>query len=555
MKGRGINKIINEYFYKLICIFLLFKLVGSQFNLYLNEAEAQQITGIPGELYYIRNNSIQENSLALKLIVPTHVNNVSFIWYNKILPNQLMMFYRVTITTSIKNVIEDPEINIQDFGKVPIEPTAIQIDVKCLHNGIVDVNIEFIVNIFSSANITHLVIKLQKICHNLDDSYVLDTMNGPQFNNSFLYESWQSIEHSRRMFYIGVGFSALVFFLFFLVLLVCYLYTRRSANLKRNGDTNLYDSSIISHLNESHETNKISLLHDEKHNFELLLNNVKIETENITLTNKLEEGIHGMLFNGLFTNKNHEKISVNIKILKDPMHLLNHDKRFEVSLLYFDIEFNYILPLLGYLTNQNNLPMFVYPKFNGVCLKKFLQIRNPDRFSVNSSKLLGSPQMVSICSQICLALIHLHGYNIIHKDVATRNCIISEDMLIKLTDGLLSEDLYPMDYEGSNFQPIRWLAPEIIQNNEYSVAGDVWSFGVTMWEIASFGNQPYLDVSVQHLLDFLLAGYRLSQPIRCSNEMFSIMACCWSLQAEQRTNLSELCLFLQQFYVNLKQYV
>ncbi len=93
---------------------------------------------------------------------------------------------------------------------------------------------------------------------------------------------------------------------------------------------------------------------------------------------------------------------------------------------------------------------------------------------------------------------------------------------MEITDTALSRDLFPQDYHclGDNEnRPIKWLAMESLDRREFSSASDVWTFGVTMWEMLTCGLQPYMDIDAEDVLRNLREGFRLQQPYYCPDEL------------------------------------
>jgi serine/threonine protein kinase len=69
--------------------------------------------------------------------------------------------------------------------------------------------------------------------------------------------------------------------------------------------------------------------------------------------------------------------------------------------------------------------------------------------------------------------------------------------------------------------PVKWMAPESIRDNDFTVKSDVWSFGVLMWEIFALGETPYPTVTIDaSFVDYLMQGSRLQQTKHCTNEMY-----------------------------------
>ncbi|KAJ8310040.1 hypothetical protein KUTeg_011905 [Tegillarca granosa] len=82
-----------------------------------------------------------------------------------------------------------------------------------------------------------------------------------------------------------------------------------------------------------------------------------------------------------------------------------------------------------------------------------------------------------------------------------------------------------------------------------------WAFGVTLWELMTLGQQPYSDIDPFEMAAYLQEGYRIAQPVNCPDELFSVMACCWGGNPEERPKFSQLLICLQDFYTALGRYV
>ncbi|XP_011307807.1 tyrosine-protein kinase Drl [Fopius arisanus] len=160
--------------------------------------------------------------------------------------------------------------------------------------------------------------------------------------------------------------------------------------------------------------------------------------------------------------------------------------------------------------------------------------------------------LVNVGVQVARAGAFLHGRGLLHRDIAARNCLIEPSSFrVRLADGALARDLFPQDYHclGDNEnRPIRWMALESLQLNQYSTATDVWSFGVFLWELATMGQQPYVEVDPFEMMACLRDGYRLVQPRPCPDELFTVMAVCWLDIARDRPTMPQLLAYLQEFH-------
>ncbi|PIK50338.1 putative fibroblast growth factor receptor 3, partial [Apostichopus japonicus] len=105
--------------------------------------------------------------------------------------------------------------------------------------------------------------------------------------------------------------------------------------------------------------------------------------------------------------------------------------------------------------------------------------------------------------------------------------------------------------------PIRWMAPEALVNNMYTIKSDVWSFGVLMWEIITLGAHPYPGMSPRQVIYSIQNGYRMPQPDHCNDEIYAMLLTCWQHHPDKRPNFTEIRVSLvnmmekKQGYLNM----
>lgn len=93
--------------------------------------------------------------------------------------------------------------------------------------------------------------------------------------------------------------------------------------------------------------------------------------------------------------------------------------------------------------------------------------------------------------------------------------------------------------------PIRWMPPESILYRKFTVESDIWSFGVVLWEVFTYGKQPWYELANHEVIEQVTQGKILSQPPGCPDEMYSIMTSCWQ-QPQDRPAMSEIHSRLKQ---------
>ncbi|XP_041430856.1 tyrosine-protein kinase receptor TYRO3-like isoform X2 [Xenopus laevis] len=151
--------------------------------------------------------------------------------------------------------------------------------------------------------------------------------------------------------------------------------------------------------------------------------------------------------------------------------------------------------------------------------------------------------LVRFMIDICSGMEYLSSKHFIHRDLATRNCMLNEDMTVCVADFGLSKKIYSGDYyrQGcASKLPVKWLAMESLADNVYTVHSDVWAFGVTLWEIVTRGQTPYAGVENSEIYSYLIAGNRLKQPPDCLDELYELMCQCWITKPKRRPSFVDL---------------
>eukprot|EP00040_Diaphanoeca_grandis_P034500 m.213989 g.213989 ORF g.213989 m.213989 type:complete len:910 (+) comp33167_c1_seq1:210-2939(+) len=160
-------------------------------------------------------------------------------------------------------------------------------------------------------------------------------------------------------------------------------------------------------------------------------------------------------------------------------------------------------------------------------------------------------EMVYCAYQIASAMAYISSKRLIHMDLATRNCLVKAQTQIKIADFGVAQHMTPgKDYWLQNVMmklPGRWMAPESLQRSVYSSRTDVWTFGVTCWEIQAYGDLPYRVEGIQlaKIKDYVVAGNRLKMAPECDPGFYEMILRCWNGKQKQRPKFDELVVELR----------
>ncbi|XP_066548122.1 discoidin domain-containing receptor 2 isoform X2 [Amia ocellicauda] len=186
-------------------------------------------------------------------------------------------------------------------------------------------------------------------------------------------------------------------------------------------------------------------------------------------------------------------------------------------------------------------------------LNQFLSRHEPE----GEAALLSNSPTVSFTSlhymatQIASGMKYLSSLNFVHRDLATRNCLVGKNYTIKIADFGMSRNLYSGDYyriQGRAVLPIRWMSWESILLGKFTTASDVWAFGVTLWETLTFcREQPYSQLSDEQVIENTGEFFRdqkrqiyLPQPTICPDPIYKLMLCCWRRDTKDRPSFNEI---------------
>uniref|UniRef100_A0A8C9WD66 receptor protein-tyrosine kinase n=1 Tax=Scleropages formosus TaxID=113540 RepID=A0A8C9WD66_SCLFO len=531
-----------------------------------SSSRVSELLTLYAELYYVRDSVVNHYALAFVMPVPSETSSLHFTWQSKSKVN-----YRLGFQVDNPVAMSLPQSNISSHGEVPRSPSVFRVDLFCL--GKVDAEVILTVQLnltLHPNNFTVLNFKQRRMCYKSKTLALAKNVSAPHVN--------MTPTTSTQVFYISVGVCCAVIFLVAIILAMLHLHSMKRMEL----EDSVSDSSSSQGLsqpstqttqylradtpNNAAPVTSYPSLRIEKNDLRSVtlleakakVKDIAISRERVTLRDVLQEGTFGRIFHGVLVDEKDpsKEKQVFVKTVKD------HASEIQVTMMLTEscklrgLHHRNLLPISHVCTEDGEKPMVLLPYMNWGNLKLFL--RQCKLAEANNPQAISQQDLVHMAIQMACGMSYLARREVVHKDLAARNCVIDDGLQVKITDNALARDLFPMDYHclGDNEnRPVRWMALESLLHSDFSSASDVWSFGVTLWELMTLGQIPYVDIDPFEMAAYLKDGYRIAQPINCPDELFAVMACCWALDPEERPKFQQLVQCLTEFHSALGAYV
>ncbi|XP_038223435.1 uncharacterized protein LOC119840766 [Zerene cesonia] len=183
-------------------------------------------------------------------------------------------------------------------------------------------------------------------------------------------------------------------------------------------------------------------------------------------------------------------------------------------------------------------------------LKNYLLARrhlaNADS-SDDPEEQVSARRLTGMALDVARALSYLAQMRYVHRDVAARNCLVSARRVVKLADFGMTRLVFENDYyrfSRKGMLPVRWMAPESLAFGIFLPASDVWSFGVLLYEIVTFGSLPYQGLSNSEVLAKVKAGQTIALPAGLKPQLEGLIKSCWQAEYKARPTASEVAAFI-----------
>ncbi|CAH0745928.1 unnamed protein product [Diatraea saccharalis] len=288
--------------------------------------------------------------------------------------------------------------------------------------------------------------------------------------------------------------------------------------------------------------------------------NIKVPTkhiisiEDITINKELGMGQFGVVQQGTWSTGT-QRLQVAIKCLGHERMTSNSTEFLKEAAVMHSIEHPNIVRLYGVVLHLDSLMLVTELAPLRSLLECLREIALRPSFPV--------PNLCEFAEQICDGMTYLENKRLIHRDLAARNILVFSKDRVKISDFGLSralgvgKDYYQTNYNVNLKLPVAWCAPECILYLRFTSASDVWAFGVCLWEMFTYGFQPWAAFSGQQILEAIDAPnfQRLERPECCPEAYYTTMLECWSHNPNDRPKFRDLGAKLREFRPEQVQFI
>eukprot|EP00096_Caligus_rogercresseyi_P011647 TRINITY_DN4653_c0_g1_i1.p1 TRINITY_DN4653_c0_g1~~TRINITY_DN4653_c0_g1_i1.p1 ORF type:complete len:372 (-),score=74.49 TRINITY_DN4653_c0_g1_i1:182-1297(-) len=254
----------------------------------------------------------------------------------------------------------------------------------------------------------------------------------------------------------------------------------------------------------------------------------EIDPTELTLLEELGSGQFGVVRRGKWKGT----IDVAVKMMKEGT--MSEDDFIEEAKVMTKLQHNNLVQLYGVCSK--NRPIFIITEYmkHGSLLQYLRRLKSTLYNDVGT--------LLDMAIQVSRGMNYLERHNYIHRDLATRNCLVGTENIIKVADFGLARYVIDDQYtsNGGTKFPIKWSPPEVLHYTRFSSKSDVWAFGVLCWEVFSCGDVPYGRAKNPEVVERVQRGQILSRPSSCPYEVYEIMRLCWASNPDDRPSFRQI---------------
>ncbi|XP_068150223.1 uncharacterized protein [Drosophila tropicalis] len=296
----------------------------------------------------------------------------------------------------------------------------------------------------------------------------------------------------------------------------------------------------------------IDLLSPLRSNFNTL-DKWEIAKENVVVNRRLGEGAFGMVYGGEAQLSPGAWTAVAVKTLKSGQTMEDRLDFLSEAEAMKKFDHRNIIKLLAVCVQSEPIYTIMEFMLYGDLKTYLLARRNMVNEKTMDESDISAKRLTMYSMDIAQGLAYLAKKKYVHRDIACRNCLVNSQRVVKIGDFGMARPTYESDYYRFNRKgvrklfPVRWMPPETLNCGLFTPSSDIWSFGVVLFELISFGSYPYQGLTNNEVLDYVKSGNTLQIPIGVKPQLEGLLKACWAQEADKRPNAIEIIDYISNF--------
>ncbi|KAJ8029116.1 Myoblast growth factor receptor egl-15 [Holothuria leucospilota] len=272
----------------------------------------------------------------------------------------------------------------------------------------------------------------------------------------------------------------------------------------------------------------------------------ELDRSHLEIGEELGKGSFGVVYKGLVygLDGNQRYTSVAVKSLRvGSNEMMKLEFLDEIRLIIEIGNHPNILPLLGCCTVDEPFYLVTELMKYGDLLNFLIKCRDKQWADRDPIYDLTPTMQLQIAAQISRGMEYISSTRYYHGDLAARNVLVGEHLVVKISDFGMADDIYQRGYKRlapSKKRPVKWVSLETNVEGRCSIESDVWSFGIVLYEIYTLGGTPYRNMDGQDVINKLKEGYRMDKPEECPDDMYTLMLHCWQEKPSSRPTFTSI---------------
>lgn len=284
----------------------------------------------------------------------------------------------------------------------------------------------------------------------------------------------------------------------------------------------------------------------------------EVPRDKIKLLNELGQGSFGMVYQGIVFDLNGiPELDCAVKTVNEGAQVHERNEFLQEASTMKRFDSYHVVKLLGVVSKGQPVYVIMELMSNGD-LKSFLRSHRPDQDDPPKGDPPTYRQVVQMAAEIADGMAYLASLKYVHRDLAARNCMVSHDLTVKIGDFGMTRDIYETDYYrkgGKGLLPVRWMSPESLKDGVFTTQGDVWSYGVVLWEMVTLATMPYQGLTNEQVLKWVISRHIMERPEHCPDKLYQIMKLCWHYNPKSRPKFTDIVdMLLDDTHDNFRKY-